>query len=467
MIKKYLDYAQHTQATSNVTEWINNNLKNYLSKNGENQIEIEHIIDYLCSDKAPKRLQRMSYKEALANTDKWNKSLIKKGMNIVEDKKDTEIIKDFGDGFKIVKLIGKNAYEREGFLMRHCVSSYFGKETEVYSLRDSKNIPHCTMEKNMQIKGKGNGSINPKYIKYIVDFLEEVGMKVNDIEMGNLGYVNIKEVANDFEFTNLFKEKYFFKEDLPKIQGKDSFKLWDIFGLIRMDAKLNFSFNFNINKTIKNTIKSSSGDYAQLASSGDSAKLASSGDYAQLASSGDYAQLASSGYSAQLASSGDSAKLASSGDSAKLASSGNSAKLASSGYSAQLASSGDYAQLASSGYSAKLASSGDYAQLASSGDYAQLASSGYSAQLASSGNSAKLASSGDSAQLASSGNYGLCAGLGENSRASGKIGCWIILVEYNNRLVEKVFSFKIDGETYKENTYYTIKNGEIVEVKNG
>ena len=436
----------------------------------------------------------MSYKEALANTDKWNKSLIKKGMNIVEDKKDTEIIKDFGDGFKIVKLIGKNAYEREGFLMRHCVSSYFGKETEVYSLRDSKNIPHCTMEKNMQIKGKGNGSINPKYIKYIVDFLEEVGMKVNDIEMGNLGYVNIKEVANDFEFTNLFKEKYFFKEDLPKIQGKDSFKLWDIFGLIRMDAKLNFSFNFNINETIKNTIKSSSGNYAQLASSGDYAKLASSGDsaqlassgyYAKLASSGDNAQLASSGYSAKLASSGNSAKLASSGDYAKLASSGDSAKLASSGNYAQLASSGYSAQLASSGNSAQLASSGDYAKLASSGNYAQLASSGYYAklassgdyaklassgnyaQLASSGNSAKLASSGDSAKLASSGDYGLCAGLGENSRASGKIGCWIILVEYNNRLVEKVFSFKIDGETYKENTYYTIKNGEIVEVKNG
>ena len=55
MIKKYLDYAQHTQATSNVTEWINNNLKNYLSKNGENQIEIEHIIDYLCSDQSPKK----------------------------------------------------------------------------------------------------------------------------------------------------------------------------------------------------------------------------------------------------------------------------------------------------------------------------------------------------------------------------------------------------------------------------
>ena len=184
------------------------------------------------------------------------------------------------------------------------------------------------------------------------------------------------------------------------------------------------------------------------------------------------AKLASSGYSAQLASSGDYAKLASSGDFAQLASSGDFA---------QLASSGDYAKLASSGYSAQLASSGDYAKLASSGNSAQLASSGYSAQLASSGDSAKLASSGNSAQLASSGNYArlassgkhsVVAGIGVDNIAKGKKGSWLVLAEWvfdyeKGRYIPKyVKSKKIDGKTLKEDTFYQLKDGKFVEVRN-
>lgn len=169
-MEKYIDYVSLIHAASDeVLNWININLKNYLEKNKEDQTEIEHILDFLCSDKAPKRLKKMSYKEALKNTNKWQKTLIKQAKDIEEKEEDTEIVLDFKDGFNFVKLIGKNAYDREGKLMSHCVSSYYGKDDEVFSLRDKENNPHCTISSNsQQIKGKGNGSINPKYIKYVV-----------------------------------------------------------------------------------------------------------------------------------------------------------------------------------------------------------------------------------------------------------------------------------------------------------
>jgi len=79
---KYIGYAKHLSAREEVLKWINTNLKNYIGKYGtknlENQTEIEHIIDYLISEDAPKRLKKMSYSEAKKNTEKWNKSLIKK-----------------------------------------------------------------------------------------------------------------------------------------------------------------------------------------------------------------------------------------------------------------------------------------------------------------------------------------------------------------------------------------------------
>ena len=184
-------------------------------------------------------------------------------------------------------------------------------------------------------------------------------------------------------------------------------------------------------------------DYAQIGSSGYSAKIGSSGDYAKIGSSGDYAKIGSSGYSA------------------KIGSSGYSAKIGSSGYSAKIGSSGDYAQIGSSGYSAKIGSSGYSAKIGSSGDSAKIGSSGYSAQIGSSGDYAQIKCTGDDSVVC-------CAGY--NSCASAKKGCWITLSEWKyskekDRFVPTCVKTEyVDGEKIKEDTMYSLKDGEFVEV---
>ena len=119
--------------------------------------------------------------------------------------------------------------------MRHCVESYYGKDDEIYSLRDKKNNPHATFSKSsQQIKGKGNGNIHPKYVKYCVEFLEHVGISVRDSEMANLGYVNIEKVDDEnavFPKEYLFRDKYFSSDNTDKIIDKkgnkyESINLW-------------------------------------------------------------------------------------------------------------------------------------------------------------------------------------------------------------------------------------------------
>ena len=205
-----------------------------------------------------------------------------------------------------------------------------------------------------------------------------------------------------------------------------------------------------------------SGDYAQIGSSGNSAKIGSSGNYAKIGSSGYSAQIGSSGNSAQIGSSGNSAQIGSSGYSAQIGSSGNSAKIGSSGYSAKIGSSGYSAQIGSSGDSAQIGSSGNYAQIGSSGDFAQIGSSGYSAQIGSSGDFAQINSTGEDAVI-------MCAG--SRSKAKGKKGSWITLAEWvkdeeKGRYVPIcVKTERVDGEKIKEDTYYTLKNGEFSEVE--
>ncbi len=213
-IQKYL----RPNLNSEIQMWLSTTLNKYLIKNEENQTEIEHIIDFLESDMAPVRLKRMSYIQAKASTEKWTQLLQKRGATIEETDNDTIPFIQYKSGFKFVQLKSENSFKREGSLMSHCVASYYGKkDIKVYSLRDLFNKPHCTIEvvgddSIEQIKGKGNGSIHPNYITYVVSFLKKLGMDVKSNELKNLGYVNVDEVTSGFSD--------FIKNSFPKAKFK-------------------------------------------------------------------------------------------------------------------------------------------------------------------------------------------------------------------------------------------------------
>lgn len=160
--------------------------------------DVEHILDFLVSSAAPIRLQKMSYQDAQRKAKEWSERNQKKGRDLTDSADDIETIHAFKDGSKIVKLKTKSAFSREGFLMNHCVGGYsLSDDRLIYSYRDKKNMPHATFEIHksdneiVQIKGKGNGSIHPKYIHPILEFLKVIGMEVRPNDMVNLGYYHL------------------------------------------------------------------------------------------------------------------------------------------------------------------------------------------------------------------------------------------------------------------------------------
>lgn len=224
MIDEYIKYAEGMNANQEVLAWVNQTLAAALRKKRlkYNQGQIEHILDYLCSSAAPKRLLKMSIDQAHSNAEKWVKANIKKGRNLVDTDKDIEVIHEYADGSKIVKLLTANAYKREGTLMSHCLGGYAPKEDIViYSYRDNKNHPHATFEVQKQngqisqIKGKGNGAIHPKYIHPILDFLTSIGQKPRPSEMKNLGYYHV-----DKSLLPLIESIDEFKNQLTSLHGE-------------------------------------------------------------------------------------------------------------------------------------------------------------------------------------------------------------------------------------------------------
>ena len=121
----------------------------------------------------------------------------------------------------------------------------------------------------------------------------------------------------------------------------------------------------------------------------------------------------------------------------------------------------DAAQIGSSGYAAKIGSSGDDAKIGSSGDAAKIGSSGKYAQ---------IGSSGDDAQITIENAHNVAACVGKRVKIKAPVGTWCTLAEYGDWDGEGypcicVKSFQIDGETYKADTWYTLKGGNVIEVE--
>ena len=138
----------------------------------------------------------------------------------------------------------------------------------------------------------------------------------------------------------------------------------------------------------------------------------------------------------------------------------------------------------SSGRCSTAGSSGDYSTAGSSGDYSTAGSSGYCSTAGSSGDCSTAGSSGRCSTAGSSGDYSTAAATGAycSAKADGKdsiavvngacgkacgaLGCYLVLTEYDDdghMICAKMA--RVDGSAIRENVYYTLKNGEFVEVK--
>ena len=172
----------------------------------------------------------------------------------------------------------------------------------------------------------------------------------------------------------------------------------------------------------------------------------------------------SSGDFSTAGSSGDFSTAGSSGDYSTAGSSGDSSTAGSSGYSSTAGSSGDSSTAGSSGNSSTAGSSGNYSTAGSSGRYSTAGSSGRYSTAGSSGNYSTAAATGAYCNAKADGKDSIAVVNGACGKACGALGCYLVLTEYDddgNMLLAKMA--KVDGAVIKENTWYTLKNGEFVE----
>ena len=162
-----------------------------------------------------------------------------------------------------------------------------------------------------------------------------------------------------------------------------------------------------------------------------------------------------------------------SGTSGNAAASGERGNAAASGWSGNAVASGESGNAVASGERGNAAASGERGNAAASGWSGNAAASGERGNAAASGTRGTATASGTRGTATASGKYGLASAegdqciavaWGENSYARGKAGTWIVVSEYGDdgNIINAAMA-KVDGETIKPDTWYTLRGGEIVE----
>lgn len=98
-----------------------------------------------------------------------------------------------------------------------------------------------------------------------------------------------------------------------------------------------------------------------------------------------------------------------------------------------------------------------------SGDSGNAAASGWSGNAAASGERGTAVATGEQGSSSANGEQCLAVAWGKDSRAKGKLGTWLVVTEYDSGMILNAKLVQVDGLTVKEETWYTLKNGEMVE----
>ena len=142
-------------------------------------------------------------------------------------------------------------------------------------------------------------------------------------------------------------------------------------------------------------------------------------------------------------------KATNTGDQSAATNTGDQSAATNTGYQSAATNTGDKSAATNTGYQSAATNTGDYSAATNTG-YQSAATN-----------------TGDKSAAIVEGKESIALATGIDSKAKGKIGCFIVLAEWKEinceyHLVD-VKSAKVDGENIKEDTFYMLKDGEFVE----
>jgi hypothetical protein len=148
------------------------------------------------------------------------------------------------------------------------------------------------------------------------------------------------------------------------------------------------------------------------------------------------------------------------------------------GFRSASTNTGNYSASTNTGFRSASTNTGDYSASTNTGNCSASTNTGNCSASTNTGNGSASTNTGNYSASTNTGNYSkadvsgkesVAAALGIESKAKGVLGCWLVLAEWakdenHNWHRKDVQCFKVDGESIKPDTWYTLKDGRPVEV---
>jgi hypothetical protein len=121
------------------------------------------------------------------------------------------------------------------------------------------------------------------------------------------------------------------------------------------------------------------------------------------------------------------------------------------------------------GWRGAASATGTQGAASATGTQGAASATGWRGAASATGDQGAASATGTQGAASATGTESVAAALGINSKAKGALGCWIVIAEWEsdekfNWNRKDVQCFKVDGENIKSDTWYKLKNGELVEV---
>ena len=134
------------------------------------------------------------------------------------------------------------------------------------------------------------------------------------------------------------------------------------------------------------------------------------------------------------------------------------------------ANTGNYSAATNTGNYSAATNTGNYSAATNTGDRSAATNTGDYSAATNTGDRSAATNTGDRSAAKVDGKESIAITTGKNSKASGALGCWLVLTErdeWNGETypIKEVKAVKVDGEMIKANTFYSLINGEIKEVE--
>ena len=206
-------------------------------------------------------------------------------------------------------------------------------------------------------------------------------------------------------------------------------------------------------------------------------KATNTGNKSAATNTGDYSAATNTGYHSAATNTGYYSAATNTGYQSAATNTGNYSAATNTGDQSVATNTGDYSAATNTGNYSAATNTGDHSAATNTGNQSAATNTGYQSAATNTGNKSAATNTGDYSAATNTGyqsaaivegKESIALATGIDSKAKGKIGCFIVLSEWkeidNEYHIVDVKSAKVDGKNIKEDTFYTLKDGKFVEV---